>query len=293
MPRMPETIIKTPVYIYPNENDAVENSEYGGTGFFFQVPSEAFPTKAYTYVVTNAHLVFRDEIEHPILRINTVDNNFDFIPTLKEQWVRHPNGDDLAICRVFGLQDKHEIVALKKEDLIDMKFINDFNIGPGDEAVMIGRFRVLAGKNKNLPTHCFGNIAAMNNEPIYNEFTQLMQESFIVEMRSISGFSGSPVIVYIEPMSFRFKNGFGKTENLEMNYYQRLLGIVWGHIKYQAKAKNQYDENINIEMDSAMAGVVPAWKLIDIIDSGDVVKNREENDVQLKSMEKSIRKSDM
>jgi len=140
---------------------------------------------------------------------------------------------------------------------------------------MIGRFRVHAGKRKNFPAHCFGNIAKMNEEPLLNTYTQLMQESIIAEMRSISGFSGSPVIVYITPASFRFKDGFfGGKESLTPEYRQKFLGIQWGHILYQAKAKDEQGRQLKIEMDSAMVGIIPAWKILVLIDSEELIEMR-------------------
>jgi hypothetical protein len=53
------------------------------------------------------------------------------------------------------------------------------------------------GKQRNLPSARFGNIAQMPGEPI--EFDGLSQESFLVEARSVAGYSGSPVFVYLPP----------------------------------------------------------------------------------------------
>ena len=45
---------------------------------------------------------------------------------------------------------------------------------------MVGRFREHAGRKRNLPTgKILEIIAAMNDEPLRNPFTQLEQESYI------------------------------------------------------------------------------------------------------------------
>lgn len=282
MPKMPETLIKTVFYIYPTDQDARECTEFGSSGFFFQVPS-AIDGFGYTYAVTNSHVIFGNDIEYPVIRVNTTDGKFDLIKTHISNWRRHPHGDDVAICYIGGLQlKKYKFVAVKRTDLIDNKFIEEHNIGTGDDVVMVGRFRVHAGIKKNIPAHSFGNIAIMNEEPIYNQFTTLKNESFLVEMRSISGFSGSPVFVYIAPASFRFKNGMKDGEELKPEYRQKLLGIQWGHITYQVTAKTEYGEKKKIEMDSAMAGVVPAWKILDLIDDEEMAQMRERTDKEIK-----------
>jgi len=293
MSRIPNTLINTVLYIYPTIDDAERGSELGGTGFFFQEPSLITPKKGYTYAVTNAHVIFNNEIDNPILRINNIEGKFDLLKTSKDEWIRHPNGDDLAICPIQQSVKNNNFIAIKRGDIIKNDFIEKFNIGPGDDVVMVGRFRIRAGKEKNLPTHSFGNIAAMNEEPLYNPFTKLEQESFIVEMRSISGFSGSPVFIYMSPMSFRFNTAFGKTEALKMEYHQKLLGILWGHISYQTDGTNQFGEKIKIKLDSAMAGIIPGWKILELIDSEEILKHRLENDQRILKKLEAISKEDL
>jgi len=100
MPRMPETIEKTVFYIYRCEKEAIEGSEFGATGFFFQEKSKALPNKAHTYAIANAHVIFKEGMENPIIRINSKDDKFDIISTYQNDWIRHPEGDDVALCPI-------------------------------------------------------------------------------------------------------------------------------------------------------------------------------------------------
>lgn len=50
----------------------------------------------------------------------------------------------------------------------------------------LGRFVTHDGKQRNLPTVRFGNLATMPWEPVLTE-RGLRQESFLVEARSLSG----------------------------------------------------------------------------------------------------------
>ncbi len=136
---------------------------------------------------------------------------------------------------------------------------------------MIGRFRVHAGKNKNLPAATFGNISMMPDEPLYNPSmsSRSNQESFLVEMRSVTGFSGSPVFLYLPPNNPRGKD---KANVPYGEYHWRFIGICWGHINADVKGYDSLHNEYRIKIDSAMAAVVPAWKLLDILDGEEMQK---------------------
>jgi len=281
MPRVQPRFLFSVFYLYPSEQDALDNSEEGATGFFFGEKSEVSPNFPHLYAVTNRHVVFRKGMEQPVLRINTKDGKFKTFPTDRSDWRPHRDGDDIAICPVYFDISLHAIEFFERGFITDDKFIKDFNVGAGDDVVMIGRFRTYAGKSKNLPTVRFGNISAMNEEKVHNPFTGLTQESYIVEMRSMSGYSGSPVLLHIPYMSFRWTHPPSHPEDTNFvtgASYTSLLGINWGQIVYKEKAKDQYDQELIIEMDSSMAGVVPIYKLMDLIDSEELVEMRKKKD---------------
>lgn len=66
---------------------------------------------------------------------------------------------------------------------------------------VVGRFVNAEGRQKNLPTLRFGNIAQSPQEKIKQDrvFGSFEQESYLVEARTISGYSGSPVCVLLDP----------------------------------------------------------------------------------------------
>jgi hypothetical protein len=255
-------------YIYPDKNEAIHGGESGGTGFLFFVPSEHNTEVGFHYAITDAHVIF-DGVYQPVLRINTKDGNFDIIETSQSQWIRHPDGDDIAVTFVGLNKDIHNYGNFHREDILTKDFIEKQDVGVGDEVIMVGRFRVHSGKKKNLPVTMFGNIAMMPDEPILNPFTGLAQESFLVEMRSIPGFSGSPVMLYIPPLAPR-----PSTSELKATWHWRLLGICWGQISVSVKGYDTADNEYKIKLDSAMTAVVPAWKIMDILDGEDMIEIR-------------------
>ena len=202
MPALHPGLINTAFYIYPSKDDAKNSAEFGGTGFLFGIQSDVAPNLWFTYAVTCWHVIRNHP--NPVIRINTRDGKYDTIETKSDDWIRHPNGDDVAILRLsFGAKHNYLYGQFTLDHLVTDELIKTLSVSPGDEVVMIGRFRVHAGRKKNIPAFMFGYISMMPDEPIYNPETDLEQDSYLVEMRSISGFSGSPVILWIPPLSPR------------------------------------------------------------------------------------------
>jgi len=284
MPRIDDLLMNTVFYVYPTAEDAEIGSEFGGTGFFLMIPLDGYDHFGFIYAISNVHVIFGIKSENIYLRINTQDEKFDIIETKKSDWVRHPDGDDIAVCNIKFKKDFHKEGYFSRTHFITKKFIDENNVGVGDEIIMIGRFRVHAGKNKNLPVAMFGCISQMPKETLHNPFTKCNQESFLVEMKSIKGFSGSPVIVYIPA----FSNRFDGSTLVRTRWEQRLLGIDWGQIQYETIAVDEHGQNYKLKIDSAIAGVVPAWKILDIIDSKEFVEMRKkEKELYEKEIEDS------
>ena len=74
-------------------------------------------------------------------------------------------------------------------------------------------FGGIDGGQKNTPSARFGNMSMMPEKPI-RRADGILQESYLLEMRSINGYSGSPAFVHIPPLNLRP----GATE-LKTEYY--------------------------------------------------------------------------
>lgn len=283
LPRINDLTLKSVFFVYPSEQDAIDGAELGGSGFFYAVESEFNPAFGYIYAVTCKHIILK--MENPVLRLNKADNTFDLFLTERNDWITHPDGSDL-VASSFGAEPRRfDFLALSKSTILTDEFAKEKNVGPGDDVFMVGRFRVHAGKKKNLPKAMFGNISAMPSEPLKNPFTGLEEVSYIVELRSISGFSGAPVLLYISPFSQRFNKS-----SLSNLTHIRLLGILWGHINVWEKAKDTEGVEIKVKMSSAMAGVVPIQKLLELLNIEEFTTMRKEEDERLQKyqLESSI-----
>ena len=156
-----------------------------------------------------------------------------------------------------------------------------FDIGPGDEAFVVGRFISREGRQKNVPSLRFGNIAQMPGEPIIDPVSGFEQEAFLVEVRSIAGYSGSPVFVQIPPAANMSGINPDLIDKLPGYHPIRskipvqmgpwLLGVDFCNIYskdkiYSSQTGKPVSDDWYVPANTGMMGVIPAWKINDILE---------------------------
>jgi hypothetical protein len=274
MPRVPDALINSVIYLYPDLDDAQCGSEIGGSGFLLAVPSDAGKEVAHVYVITCCHVILGGAT---VVRTNLKDKSSGYERTFcmnfsKDDWVTHPE-HDLAVCPLPYDAEIHRYDA----SFIDPSFVltldqfREMNVGPGDDLLYIGRFMGHAGKFQNMPSVRFGNIS-MNpseDEPLeYEEpgtHKQKRQAAFLVEARSRSGYSGSPVFL-ISPLNK------SNPRFLTMMFGElRFLGIDFMHIPEKVMLFDPqgffHGQKWQVEVHAGMMGVIPSWYLLDFIDT--------------------------
>lgn len=279
MPRIADALTRTIIYLYQTIEDAENGTPSGGTGFLVGVPYEQKfndRNRYHTYLVTNEHVIGSNVKAG---RINQIDGQAIGFPIEGDEWTFHPDGDDLGVIPVVMDKSICDHTFLPSEMFIDKNFIDEHDIGLGDEVFIIGRFQYHEGRKRNYPSARFGNLAQMPNEPIRVKraanYTAL-QEAFLVEMRSIGGYSGSPAFIYIPPYTHRMTK---TPRGVSPTFYVRLLGIDFGHLSTKDPIKNNDNNKIDgwhVEGNSAMTGVIPAWKLMELLNIDKLKKQRAE-----------------
>lgn len=280
MPRIPDEIQECVAYMYPDRRSATVGERVGGSAFLL-MHHGADSRKHQIYVVTNAHVI---ENGHWTIRLNTQDGENDVIDTTEKDWFYRNMGDDVAIYPV-----KLDLEVFRYRCVVPHMFatkaqIEKNNIGIGDDCYVMGRFINHEGRQRNLPCLRFGNIAQMPWEKIQQDriWGMFEQESFLVEARSISGYSGSPVFVYFDPSVPRPSL---RPMPLPLPGEWRgpwLLGISWGYLKGErVPVYHRQPDNTDVltksvaDTNSGMMGVVPIWKLEDLLNDERMVKLRE------------------
>jgi hypothetical protein len=215
--------------------------------------------------VTNWHVALRDQPS--VVRINKKDGGVEIFETEPTQWEFEPHSNDLAVLDLQHLplrQEIHEIVGLPSKLLLEEIDIPKLGIGPGEDVFMIGRFVDHDGAEKNVPAARFGNINVMP-QSVQQETGATDCLSFILDMHSRTGYSGSPVFVYRT-----FGSDLTGPPVSAGSHFIKLLGIHWGQYKERWKIEpgTTLSHSATLMRDdsyvsglSGMTLAIPAWEI--------------------------------
>jgi hypothetical protein len=300
MPFIDQRFLDCSIYLYDSRQSAEAAEKFGGSGCLVRVLSppvqNRWTTEAservsffpgHIYAVTNNHLVRKG---FTVIRVNTIDGNYDVLELDRSAWISHPDGDDLAVASITLPQGKHHYfpvdleVFVKETNLYESAY--DLRIGAGDDIFMVGRFVSHAGTQKNTPSLRFGSIAMLPFEKVRlsEDADSYMQEAFLVETRSISGFSGSPVFLY-RPMMADYETAEGRYEDRMVDPVGQsyLLGIDCGHVPKYEKVLDEdglHYQGLKVEANTGIAIVIPAWRLAELLNIERFVRERKKKDEQ-------------
>ena len=198
MPRIPQKVINGVFYLYRDRDDAESGRNAGGTGFLVAYDGN-FPARAsatnHFYGVTNWHVACSGG--YSTIRLNTKDGGTDIIELGPEEWHFLPGKYDVAVVPLVLDETIHDVSAVATTQFAEENNLYGPQISVGDDTFMIGLFVDHGGVTSNIPSARFGNISMLpNQKATIKQPTGLLGESFVVDMHSRTGFSGSPVYVY-------------------------------------------------------------------------------------------------
>lgn len=283
MPRIRPGLLDCVVYLYATEADAQAGTPKGGTGFLVGVSHAPIPggppgsitvkfgQPGHLYVVTAAHVINQG---YTTMRINTKDGGAAVLPLPSpDNWFHHPDGCDVAVCPIDLSPSVYEFDLIPREEFIvatDCVLDENARVGPGDDAFFVGRFNTHEGQRQNQPTVRFGNVAALPGDPIESE-SGIKQESFLVEARSLSGYSGSPVFACGLP----YLSGSGPLSPMAAAVF---MGLDWCHLRsferVRDEHKNLLGEELYVRQNLGMMGVIPAWRIAEVLDLKELINMR-------------------
>ena len=271
MPRIPPQVLNSPFYLYHTAADAKSGGRFGGTGFFVGVPIPDRPTSSFMYAVTNWHVAVRAGAS--VIRVNKVGGGVDIFEFDPSEWSFQPGGYDLAVIPInAAMKGTHDIVPLSTDIFVDRTKITDWGIGAGEDVFMIGRFVDHDGAASNVPAARFGHISTMPQQ-IAQPTGARNLESFILDLHSRTGYSGSPVFVY-------------RTYGADLthaalvvggaaNHFIQLLGIHWGQFPEQWEIEagtKPAMQSVELSGDaryvkgmSGMTLAIPAWAIMEML----------------------------
>ena len=277
MPRVPDSLLDMIVYVYPNLEAARRGDRTGATGFLIVTPFDDGTDAGHIHVVTNRHVVMG--CAEPAIRLNKSWGGLEVLAVPQGDWLYHPDGDDVAVA-YLDIDPEALAVAvdyITPDDFCTPAITNLRDIGAGDDVYFVGRFGGLIHAeeraDRNLAVIRFGSIA---HKPvrISQERTGIEQESWLVEARSLSGFSGSPVFVWATDP------GGDNLSYLGTGRDSFLLGIDWGHLPdravvYEAGPDGRPSGTDQfVELNSGMMCVVPMWTIVRVLNSAELKAKR-------------------
>jgi len=281
MPRIPDQMLDSVFFLYKNIEDARKGVDCGGSGF--SVVMEYEITHRYQcylirhfYAVTNWHVALRDGFS--TIRINTHNGGIDFINIEPIDWEFDPKGDDIAIAEIDPDWFNHSLAPIPLRLIASQhELVEKHNIGLGDDVFMLGKFVEMNTSSKNNPTARFGCISSMPYL-VKNNMGNL-RETYFLDMRSRSGYSGSPVFAYRTPgsnLEYILKNFDPKNPiHYDVSTKLLLLGIHQG--QFNEKMRIEGTDNNIIGM-SGMTLAVPSWRIFELLQCDKFAQNRKEKD---------------
>jgi hypothetical protein len=285
MPRVDSNLARSVFYLYRRDPQTNEVTGPHGTGVMVGRESKQFPKEYHCYGVTNWHVACR--LGASIIRTNGRHGvqEFEFDPM---QWQFLKDGDDLAAVDMPDRDDVADLIAVVPEHtFVSESIITDFEIGPGDDTFMCGLFVSHHGNGDKIrPSFRFGNISmvADDDAPLEVE-TGVYRPCHLVDTRSRTGYSGSPVFVYrtasLTSLPIGWERDLSKGATVLVSHRKdHLLGLLgihcgqfWDTLKVRAVKRTESEaigdtikEGDKLRIESAMTIVVPAWRISQLLD---------------------------
>jgi hypothetical protein len=205
MPRIPHHFERCTFFLYGYHPKTGVLSGPGATGFFVAMRSESLRRLHHIYAVSNRHTV----IDFSCIRINRKGSGTRLIELDPSEWISSDTDDLAAVDVTDLLVFNHQrfsfldnITWIRHDNFITDEINFLFNIGIGDETVMMGLFADHDGGTQNVPVGRFGLLSAMPNKSAPVRLWRddpFVRPAYLNDTRSRAGFSGSPVWVWRSP----------------------------------------------------------------------------------------------
>ncbi|MFA6456134.1 MAG: hypothetical protein WCW40_04870 [Bacteroidota bacterium] len=266
--KLPLQVKKSVAFIFVR--DTSNRLQAQGTGFFVLLrTNQNADTANFGYLVTTKSTLYRRDgssIDSLYIRINRKDGFADtlIIPLIQNgvrRYFVHPDSlADLAIIPAYPDLNRYDALFTPVNMIAGVDFLKNEGIVEGDEVFYTGMLSSHFGIFKNIPVVRTGKIVQISDEKYlwgrgYTEF-------YLVETAMSDGGNGSPLYFY----SAAVKDS-GK---VTMPAKLLLTGVVSG----------RFGES----RESNLIRVVPAFKLIELLNTPDVFAEREKEFIRMKEV---------
>ncbi len=260
-----------------------------GTGFLILYPEpREGENRGFAYVVTNKHMVREPGpdgslghgpfLKSILIRLNTkkplVDSGVSFTygtaPVIFDSGdlnvLVHPTDPfvDLAVIPVQLDPETLDYFTVGTSLFATKALIDEKHLDESNEVVFAGLFAPYTGIHRNYPVVRHGKLAMMSDERI--PWTPgVTEDLFLADVMSFGGNSGSPVFIRT-----------GGDNQAIGNYEYFLLGVMQGYYSVDSQVSVQTSQvNEVAKENTGIAAVVPAQKVLDILNSPRAVSKRD------------------
>jgi hypothetical protein len=254
---------------------AVKKGNYRAIGTAFLVNYDGG-----SYFITARHVldsaVKNYHTQEIHLSLNSIDEDSRYHRTQRDEWVDHPGTDgthvDISVLPVPDLdQSEIDLAAWNISDSAPLGItiategqMREWHIGIGEDLFFPGLFSPHAGYQRNLPIVRVGNIAAMPDALV--DVRNIPMRVYLVEARSVAGFSGSPVFLHM-----------GNPNMLSARPDMYLLGVIIAHYQREVDALDSIDDGIAEEyVNMGIAMVVPIELVVEVLNMPRLADTRKE-----------------
>ncbi|WP_316234918.1 MULTISPECIES: hypothetical protein [unclassified Bradyrhizobium] len=288
MPRIDHFWTNTVFYLYRlNPRTGIIDASPSGTGCFVQRPSR-LTGLSHMYAISNWNVT--QDGGGSIIRINKPYGSTFNIELNPEDWIFDPKGDDLSAVDVtdhlFGNFDEVWVVD-EENDFVSQSKFDDLRIGVGEDTVMLGMFSGHHGGDRNIPSARFGNISMLpSDKALVQQPNGVRRPSYLVDIRSRGGYSGSPVFVY-RTLAGDLRRGARLWPADAENHLFALLGIHCAQFRERIEVRKATSaeaagdpilENDTLYIEGGTTVVIPAWRISELLDRPEFEATRADRD---------------
>lgn len=307
MPRVSPELIASVFYLYRSGADARARTHPAGTGFIVSMRDPLWEGPlTFCYGVTNWHVACRGA---SVIGLSCADGTVEVLEFGPEEWHFLPSGPDVAVVPLNLDPHAREVQTIQHGMFTDRRRLARMAVG--DDIFMLGLFVDEHDRTTNVPKARFGHVSMLADKraPI-RQPTGYEAESFVIDAHSRSGFSGSPVFLYTNPLvhlnnSFPtirgtvdasriasdIQDNFGRLRNVDVEIRLsgrpsvQLLGMHWGQFAERWDLEKRDVQDIEKESYvttgtfvngfSGMTCVLPSWQIMDVINMPELKEMRE------------------
>lgn len=284
-----EAIRGSVVFLFGQFTDISGPKTGFGTAFFIELPDERLgPGKVFCYLVTNKHVIFPKKEDGTTAELTSlhmrINRRFaedrvraDYVPVPlpsdsgKIRWYFHKDPSvDLAVLPVCLDQKEVDHGRIPVSIFVTDEILKTQQVNENDEIIFGTLFIQYKGIEKNYPLIRHGKISLLSEEkfPVSREDPSAKRDLYLIEATAFPGNSGSPVLLRLAGA----REAPGGGIQLGGRYY--LLGVLEVFFPQETEI-NIGATTTTVNLNSGIAGVIPAMQLKELLDQNDVRSLRE------------------